>query len=171
MRQKNLSVWLKLIIAFCWIFGLLFCIYIGPEIGRHTLMHSKSLKGLYEPFIIFIWVTKIPFFIVFIWITGIPFFITLVLGWQICSDIGYDQAFTVKNANRLRRVSILSMIESVLCIYTLLYLLISGDYNTNILIVLLPILFFAIVISIVTSMLSYLFRNASEIKQDNDLTI
>lgn len=134
-------------------------------------MHSKSLKGLYEPFIIFIWVTKIPFFIVFIWITGIPFFITLVLGWQICSDIGYDQAFTIENADRLRRISSLLRLESVLYIFALLYLLISGDYNTNILMLLLPTLFFAIVISILTSMLSYLVRNASEIKQGNDLTI
>ncbi|WP_235713397.1 DUF2975 domain-containing protein [Bacillus mycoides] len=103
--------------------------------------------------------------------TGIPFFIALVFGWQICSDIGYDQAFTIKNADRLRRISILSMIESVLYVFALLYLLISGDYNTNVLMVLLPILFFAVVIAIFTSMLSYLVRNASEIKQDNDLTI
>ncbi|MCU0097552.1 DUF2975 domain-containing protein [Bacillus sp. OR9] len=114
---------------------------------------------------------RFRFFIVFIWITGIPFFITLVLGWQICSDIGYDQAFTLENADRLRRISSLLMLESGLYIFALLYLLISGDYNTNILMLLLPTLFFAIVISIFTSMLSYLVRNACEIKQDNELTI
>ncbi|MFB7121808.1 DUF2975 domain-containing protein [Bacillus tropicus] len=171
MKQKELSVWLKLIIAFCWIFGLLFCVYIGPKIGRDILMHSENLKGLYEPFIIFIWVTKIPFFIIFIWMTGIPFFIALVLGWQICSDISCDQTFTIKNADRLRRISSLSIIESVLYAFALLYLLMSGGYNANVLMVLLPILFFTVVITIFTSMLSYLVRNASEIKQDNDLTI
>lgn len=134
-------------------------------------MNSENLRGLYEPFIIFIWVTKIPFFIVFIWTAGIPFFIALILGWQICSDIGYDQAFTIKNADRLRKISILSMIESVLYVFALLYLLISGGYNASILMVLLPILFFSFVITIFTSMLSYLVRNASELKQDNDLTI
>ncbi|MBU5675418.1 DUF2975 domain-containing protein [Alkaliphilus sp. MSJ-5] len=38
-------------------------------------------------------------FITFIWITGIPFFTALVLGWQMCSYIGSDKAFTVKNAD------------------------------------------------------------------------
>ncbi|OOR05850.1 hypothetical protein BW897_31190 [Bacillus cereus] len=159
MKQKELSAWLKLIIVFCVIFGLLFFIYIGPEKGNEILLDSEKLKVLYQPFIRFIW------------ITGIPFFIALVLGWQICSDIGSDQAFTVKNADRLKIISILSMIEGVLYITTLFYLFIVRGYRTNVLIVLLLILFFSVVISVFTAMLSYLVRKASEIKQDNDLTI
>lgn len=159
MKHKELSVWLKLIIVFCGIFGLLFCIYIAPETGREMLLGSKNLEGLYNPFI------------AFIWITGIPFFMALVLGWQICSDIGFDQAFTVKNAGRLKIISVLSMVEGVLYIGALLYLFVVGSYHTNILIVMLLILFFSVVISIFTSLLSHLVRKASEIKEDNDLTI
>jgi hypothetical protein len=159
MRQKELSVWLKLIIVICGFFGLLFCIYFSPEIGRKILLNSDNLKKLYNPFI------------TFIWITGIPFFIALILGWQICSDIGSNQTFTVRNADRLKIISILSMIEGVLYVGALLYLFVVGSYQTNALIVLLLILFFSVVISIFTSMLSHLVRKASEIKQDNDLTI
>jgi hypothetical protein len=159
MREKGLSAWLKLIIVFCGFFGLLFCIYIAPETGREILLDSGKLKTLYNPFI------------TFIWITGIPFFTALVLGWQICSDIGSDQAFTVKNADRLKIISVLSMIEGFLYIGALLYLFVVGSYHANILVILLLILFFSVIISVFTSMLSHLVRNASEIKQDNDLTI
>lgn len=155
MRQKELSVWLKLISVFCGFLGLLFCIYIGPVTGREVLLDSENLKRLY------------PSFITFIWITGIPFFIALVLGWQICSDIGSDQSFTVKNANRLKFISVLSMIEGVLYVGALLYLFVVGNYHSNVLM----ILFFSVVISIFTSMLSHLIKKASDIKQDNDLTI
>lgn len=159
MKQKELSVWLKLIIIVCGFFGLLFCIYFGPETGRKILLNSENLKTLYNPFI------------TFIWITGIPFFIALVLGWKICSDIGSDQAFTVKNADRLKIISVLSMIEGVLYVGALFYFFVVGSYHTNVLFILLLILFFSVVISVFTSMLSHLVRKASEIKQDNDLTI
>lgn len=159
MKQKELSLWLKLIIIICGFFGLLLCIFFSPEIGRNILLNSEDLKILYHPFITFIWVT------------GIPFFIALVLGWQICSDIGFDQAFTLKNADRLKIISVLSMIEGVLYVSALLYIFVVGSYHTNVLIFLLLILFFSVIISVFTSMLSHLVRKASEIKQDNDLTI
>ncbi|PFL18394.1 hypothetical protein COJ07_19355 [Bacillus cereus] len=159
MKQKELSLWLKLIIVLCGCFGLLFCLYIGPETGRATLLSSEILKGLYKPFVLFIW------------ITGIPFFSALFLGWKLCSDIALDKAFTVKNASRLKRISILSMSEGVLYIGGLLYIFAAGSYHTSILVILLLILFFSVVISIFTSLLSHLIRKASEIKDDNDLTI
>jgi len=159
VKQKELSLWLKLIIVLCGCFGLLFCLYIGPETGRAVLLSSEILKGLYKPFVLFIW------------ITGIPFFSALFLGWKLCSDIASDKAFTVKNANRLKRISILSMSEGVLYIGGLRYIFAAGSYHTSILVILLLILFFSVVISIFTSLLSHLIRKASEIKDDNDLTI
>lgn len=63
------------------------------------------------------------------------------------------------------------MTEGVLYLIALLYVFISGHYNTNLLMVLLLILFFAVVISVFTSLLSYLMGKASKIKQDNELTI
>ncbi|WP_427107707.1 DUF2975 domain-containing protein [Lysinibacillus xylanilyticus] len=159
MKHKELAKWLKIIIVFCWVFGLLFCVYIGPETGKNILVDSNFLKELYKPFI------------AFIWITGIPYFYALCIGWSICSDINVGNDFTLKNAKRLKRISVLAMTEGVLYVIALLYVFISGNYNTNLLMVLLLILFFAVVISVFTSLLSYLMGKASEIKQDNELTI
>ncbi|WP_431026990.1 DUF2975 domain-containing protein [Lysinibacillus sp. LZ02] len=159
MKQQELAKWLKLIIVFCGLFGLLFCLYVGPEIGRNVLLSSESFKALFKPFI------------AFIWITGVPYFIALCIGWNICSDVNKGNDFTVKNANRLKLISVLAMVEGVLYVVALLYNFIIGNYNTNLLMILLLILFFAIVISVFTSLLSYLMHKASEIKQDNELTI
>ncbi|MET4559591.1 DUF2975 domain-containing protein [Lysinibacillus parviboronicapiens] len=159
MKQRELSRWLKLIIVFCGFFGLLFCIYVGPETGRELLLDAENLKGMYKPFTIFIWVT------------GIPFFIALVFGWKICSDVGWNRDFTIINADRLKIISVLAMLEGVLYVVALLFLFVSGSFHTNVLAILLLILFFAVVIAVFTSLLSYLVRKASDIKQDNDLTI
>ncbi|GAB0169875.1 DUF2975 domain-containing protein [Lysinibacillus sp. CTST325] len=159
MKQKELSAWLKLIIILCGIFGVLFCVYIAPEIGKNFLKDSKILKDFYNSFI------------GFIWITGIPFFIALFLGWRICSDIASDKVFTIKNADRLKYVGILSIIEGIFYIVALMYLFIIDSYQTDLLMIILLILFFSVVISVFTSLLSHLVRQASEIKQDNDLTI
>lgn len=107
----------------------------------------------------------------FIWITGVPYFIALCVGWIICSDISVGNDFTVENAKRLKLISVLAMIEGALYAVALLYTVIIRNYNTNLLMILLLILFFAIVISVFTSLLSYLMRRASEIKQDNEFTI
>ncbi|MGE6540422.1 DUF2975 domain-containing protein [Bacillus luti] len=159
MKQRELSIWLKLIIIFCGCMGMLFCIYIGPATGKAVLLESEQLKGLYNPFISFIWST------------GVPYFIALFLGWKICSDIAVDEAFTSQNAKRLKTISILSMMEGILYIGALLYIFIVGNYHTSILVIVLLILFFSVVISIFTSLLSHLVRKASDIKEDNDLTI
>lgn len=159
MKQKELAKWLKIIIVFCWLFGLLFCSYVGPETGKNILLDSDSLMEVYKPFI------------AFIWITGIPYFFALCIGWGICSDINVGNDFTLKNANRLKRITVLAMTEGVLYVIALLYIFISGNYNTNLLMILLLILFFAVVIAVFTSLLSYLMGKASELKQDNELTI
>ncbi|WP_255266681.1 DUF2975 domain-containing protein [Bacillus cereus] len=65
----------------------------------------------------------------------------------------------------------LSMIECVLYMGALLYLFVVGSYQTSLVMIMLLILFFAVVISIFTSLLSHLVRKASEIKEDSDLTI
>jgi Protein of unknown function (DUF2975) len=159
MNQKELANWLKGIIIICGILGLLFCVYFGPEIGREVLLNSKKLKVLYKPFI------------VFIWLTGIPFYISLILGWKICMEISINQAFSIKNADRLKQISFLAMIECFLYFVALIYLFIVKSISTNMLIIILLILFFAFVISVLTSILSQLVREANKIKTDNDLTI
>jgi len=81
LKQKELANWLKIIIVFCWLFGLLFCVYVGPETGKNILLDSDSLKESYKPLI------------AFIWITGIPYFFALCIGWSIYSDINVDYDF------------------------------------------------------------------------------
>ncbi|WP_018758286.1 DUF2975 domain-containing protein [Paenibacillus terrigena] len=159
MKQQELSQWLKMIIVFSGCFGLLLCIYLGPELGKELLLPFERLKALYHPFI------------AFLWITGIPFFIALLLGWNICSDIRADQTFTDTNASRLKVISILAMVECVLYVSALLYLVIRSSFHVYMFTFILLMIFCAVIIAVFTSMLSHLVRKASEIQEDNELTI
>lgn len=144
------------ILCFIWCTVLYLC---RTTNRKEVFLDSEELLSLYKPFI------------AFIWITGILFFTALSLGWKICKDIGSNQDFTVANADRLKIISVLAMIEGVLYIAALLYIFSVGSYHTNVLVIMLLILFFTIIISVFTSMLSYLVRKESEIKHDIDLTI
>jgi len=133
MKQRELSRWLKLIIV-CALFGLLFCIYAGPQTCKKVLLDTEELQALYKPFI---------------WISRIPFFIELALGWKICTDIGSNQDFTVANADRLKIISVLAVIEGVLYVAAVLYIFSVCSYHTNVL-----DFIFIIDISVFTLMLS-----------------
>lgn len=53
MKQKELAKWLKIIIFFCWIFGLLFCVYAAPETGKNILLDSYPLNELNHLLLLF----------------------------------------------------------------------------------------------------------------------
>ena len=85
---------------------------------------------------------------VLIWISGIPAVMCLVRFWGICESIRRDQSFSGENARRLKQMS--------------QYMLTDG--------VLLAI-FISVALTVISAVLSHLVQKASEIQEEQELTI
>lgn len=110
---------------------------------------------------------------IFIWITAVPCFVCLVKFWGICSRIGENRSFCRENAEALRQMSHCTLADSVLYALFLGAFCILGWYSLGIgyLFGIVLILFICITLTVLCAALSHLVYNASQIQEDQDLTI
>ena len=161
MKQKELSVWLRIILALGALCVLFLALVFVPSVGQDIAGENPNLAPAYLPCLIFFWVTTIPVYA----------FIALV--WLIAVEIGRDNSFCRKNADRLRACSLLALLDTVLSLpldrvspeayFHLLHIsLIIGG------VVLCAI---GSAVSVCCAALSHLTRKAADMQSENDLTI
>jgi len=92
MRSK-LFKYLMVIIFGMFLCGILIYLWGIPTIGHIITQNFPEFSYCYYPWLIFLWCT------------GIPCFIVLGYMWKISASICADQAFTSRNAIRLKRIA------------------------------------------------------------------
>lgn len=157
MKQKELSIALKAIITLCGaILAVLACIVL-PMSGFHLIDRFPEATGL-------IWSAMI-----FLWITCIPVLVVLVLVWQIATQIGKNNSFSLENAHHLKLICILSITDTLLYFFAAIVLLFLR--NPLPLLFTILILCVGIAISVVSAVFSHLVQKGAEMKAEQDLTI
>ncbi|MBQ4384065.1 MAG: DUF2975 domain-containing protein [Firmicutes bacterium] len=157
MNQKNLALWLKIIVIGVGIAGLLIYFWLLPTIGKDLAV--EEFKHLYWPYLITIWVTAVPIY----W--------ALVLAWKIFTNIGLDNSFCEENAHYLKKISILAACD---CAYFFIMTVIGTFLNAvhpGILLIALFAIFTGIAIAVATAALSHLVYKAAALQDQSDLTI
>lgn len=145
MTQRELSVFLRGIVVVLGVCCLLLGVYGAIVNGRE-----------------FLWLT------VFYDVTLVPMYASLVLFWRIFADIGRDRSFTEKNARRLRCISGLALLDTLLYIAGAAVVLFRGP---NVLVLFVAVILVGVAMTVITAALSHLTRKAAEMKSENDLTI
>ncbi|MDD4760668.1 MAG: DUF2975 domain-containing protein [Bacteroidaceae bacterium] len=159
MERKELTKWLKIVIVFAALTGVLLCFIIAPFLGSETVFIYPELGYMYWPCLIFVWVT------------AVPFYVALYKGWLICEEISNDNSFCQENAQRLKEISKLALFECILYLAAMIILLVLNLLHPSILLMTLFVIFVGISIAVVCAALSHLVEKASELKEENDLTI
>ena len=159
MKQKELALWLKVIIIGTAICGIVIYSGIIPHLLGYLVEQNSMLQANVLPWLIVIWISSIPCFTV------------LILGWLIACNIGKDRSFSKANAKHLKWVSYLALIDAayyfiINCIFLLIDL--SHPFVMGIAVI---IVFVGAAISVVAAALSHLVEKASDIQEENDLTI
>ncbi len=157
MNQKNLALWLKIIVIGVGIAGLLIYFWLLPTIGKDLAV--EEFKHLYWPYLITIWVTAVPIY----W--------ALVLAWKIFTNIGLDNSFCEENAHYLKKISILAACD---CAYFFIMTVIGTflkAVHPGILLIALFAIFTGIAIAVATAALSHLVYKAAALQDQSDLTI
>ena len=145
MKQKKLANWLKVMIVGVGICGALFAVLVLPALGKSIMMCSL--------------------------LTGLPCYIALWFSWEIMSNIANDKSFTVENAEHLKKISFLAIVDVVFLLAWNVALFALKISNVNVLLVCLLIDFMGIVIAIIFAALSHLVGKAADLQEQSDFTI
>ena len=159
MGQKNLSKWLKGIIAGMAVCGAIIYLYLIPVWGRDLVEANPEFSNCYIP-----WLAVLL-------ISAIPCYWGLYFGWKIAAEIGKDNSFSRENASYLKNISMLAALDSVYFFGANLVLMLLGMNHPGIFLLSLFVVFAGIAVTVVAAALSHLVKKAADMKEENELTI
>lgn len=159
MEQRKMVKWLKFLVIFVAICGLILCTVVIPVVGRELSGVSPELGRYFKP-----WVT-------FVWVLAIPCFAALIHAWMIFSNIEKNKAFSMENAKHMEKISYLAGADTIALISGNIVLLILNMNHPSVFLVFLMIGIIGIGISVAAAVLSHLIQKAANLQDENDLTI
>lgn len=154
MSVKRTTYLFRGIIVLLGLGGVGLLLFIGPKIN---LFLNDGQNG---DIILFLF-----------WLTALPVILILLNLWQISSELLKEAIFSIKNSSRLTKIAYLGIIESLIYAVAILIGLFQFQGNYPYFIICGAFFFLGLIISIIASLLSYVFKLASQIKTENDLTI
>ena len=159
MKQSELSKWLKVIAAVAALCCVALGAYIMPLLGDDVVQQFPEYRNMYWPCLVFFWVTELPVLA------------ALVCAWQIFTQIGRDNSFCMENAARLRTVSRLAILDTVLYVLAAVALAVLKLLHPSLLIADMAVVFVGLAVAVASAALSHLTQKAASLKDENDLTI
>ncbi len=159
MKQKELSIWLRVVLGVGAAFILFLALVLVPKLGQRAIEHYPELEYMYLPCLIFFWVT------------AILVLVFLALVWKIAVEIGRDNSFCNENANRLRICSNLALIDVILYLIAGCILGFMNLLHFSLVIAGVVICSLGTAIAVCCAALSHLTRKAADMQSENDLTV
>lgn len=161
MEQLKMSKYLKTVTLVIGILFFLFVVWFLPSVIRQLVLENFG-KAIY-------WSTCSG-----VWLTSIPCFLCLWKFWGICVRIGKDESFCRANAAALRHMSYFMLLDCIL--YTLILAAACVGkwyipYGISLLFGILLIFFICISLTVICASLSHLVYKASQLQEEQDLTI
>ena len=159
MKQDALSRWLKGVLIVVAIIGLFIYGMIIPYIGKNFVEWYPEMKSYYIPWL------------VFSWISGIPIYIAIGSAYSIAVNIGKNRSFCIENADTMKKISILALIEAGYLFAGNVVLLLLNMNHPGVLLLFLFAVAACVAVAVVAAILSHLFYKAAGLQQENELTI
>lgn len=159
MKQSEMAKWLKALIIFTGLVGVVFLIFMAPNALAQLSADPTHIDYL------------LPWGIGILSITAVPIYISLYKAWQICTEISKNNSFCKKNSSLLRDISHLAIADSVIYVGCAISMVALGHIDVVVLLLIFLAVFIGIFIAVLTAALSHLTDKASALKKENDLTI
>lgn len=160
MKQTEMSGYLKGITAGVGVLLIVFVFWFLPLVLREPLTETAGEGGY--------WGTC-----GLIWLSAVPALMCLIRFWGICESIHKDQSFSMENAVRLKRMSQYMLADTVLYTGFLVWFFLAGWYQGAAWLIF-PVLlavFISVTLVVLCAALSHLVQKASEIQEEQELTI
>ncbi len=160
MKQTEMSGYLKMITIGVGVLLAAFVFWFLPLVLREPLIDTAGEGGYRGTCGL-------------IWLSAVPALMCLVHFWGICESIRKDQSFSRENAGRLKRMSQYMLIDAVLYAGFLVWFFLAGWYQGAAWLIF-PVLlaiFISVTLVVLCAALSHLVQKASEIQEEQELTI
>lgn len=159
MKQAEMAKWLKCLVLFTGVVGVIFMAFMIPTLIGDLARQNPHFAYLAQPGIIFIW------------LTAIPVYISLYKIWRICDEINHNNSFSTKNAALLRDISHMALLDSILYLGIIILMITMRHLDVFVLLAVFAAIFLGVLVAVFTAVLSHLTEKASALKSENDLTI
>lgn len=156
MKQSTLAKWICGVMAGVGMCGLVIYLYVIPEFGRDMCNQTPEFEYCYFPWLFFIWFTAIPCYAV------------LYYGWKIGVEIGKDNSFSTENAQYLKKIMFMAIIDSAVFFAGNIIFLLLGMNHPGIVLLSLLMSFGGVAVSIIAAALSHLVEKAAELRAENE---
>lgn len=161
MKQKELAVYLKLIIIIVTILFLFFIVWFLPTSIMEIIVPNSEKENI------------VLIIIGYLWVGSIPCLLALFQFFKICGRIGNDNSFCIENAIGLKNMSIMMFVVTVYGMIGLAFIFISGFYHIYKFssAAIMVAIVISITLAIVCAALSHLVQKASVLQEEHDLTV
>lgn len=105
------------------------------------------------------------------WLIALLCYLALGLFWSICTRIGRDDSFCMKNALAMRRIGLLAFLVGGMVLCGCVFLGFAEALSGPLCVLSFFVICAACGIGVICFALSALIRNAARLKEENDLTI
>ena len=172
MKQKELSILLRVVVVLCALVWLVFANWFGRMLG------IAIVEGAY--------VVAFPLLLC---LMLLPPLVVFWDAWNIFTQIGKNNSFCLENARRLRRISFCALTDTVLDVVLLIYGVVHrfrfvSQFATDDIIMaaldddmflavvrFLFVAFIGVAVTVAAAALSHLTLKAADLQDENDLTI
>jgi hypothetical protein len=159
MKQKELSFWLKCVIAGVAVCGLIIYAVLIPRLADYCVTQGTLASGDS-----LVWMISV-------WVSALPCYAVLVLAWRIAVNIGENRSFSIANAKLLKWISYLTLADVVYFFAVNVCFLLMDKTPAIMMGVALVICFFGTAFSVCAAALSHLVVKAAAIEEENELTV
>lgn len=156
MKQKKISYWLKGMTIVLGIMGLLG--FAGLTWYAFSLKSATEGDPLWQ-------------FIFFSWYTAVLCYMILYQFWQVCTQIGRENSFSIENVRAFHRMGLCGAAEIAGLAARLIWRGVIHELDAVNILVLIVKVIFVMMFILLCEALSRLVQYAYDVKQENDLTI
>ena len=110
-------------------------------------------------------------FVFFSWYTAVLCYGVLFQFWNVCTQIGRDNSFSLENVRSFHRMAMLGVAAGAGYLVRMVYLIAAGGFRWPAFLYNLALILLSVVFVTLCEALSQLVRNAYEVKRENELTI
>jgi len=158
MKQKEMSHVLKALTVLSVFACLVLMVVVLPFLAVHYVGDPADTY-LYWPFLLISWSGFLPILVI------------SAIAWGLFREIGQDNSFCEKNAQRLRLISYLAVVGVAIWLAGVAFIVLTGVPAMGIIVAFLMAMTIMLVLAITSTCLSHLTAKAAALKLEQDLTV